>query len=132
MGSFIQFLVENDQMENFPRIVRRVRTIQETYEECPHCKREIGEKELFLVDKTSSIWKHSISECGGLLRASEEAENELKDFWVKFNVNEGVFGSRSNEDEAAKVALKVLEQISQRYDVSLKELMNVIRRKKKF
>jgi len=131
--SFITYLTENDQTESNPRIKRRIRTIQEKYDECPHCKREIGEKELFLVDKSAEVWKHSISECGGLLRSSEEAEREAREFWSSFNdINEGPFGGRSDRDMAAKIALKALDQISKKYGVSMKDLMNTIHSKKKF
>ena len=128
---FIKFLAENDvSCTEFPRIVRRIRTIAEKYDECPHCKKEIGEKALFLIDKDADIWRHSSENCQGMVRMSEEAEKESLSFWKSFSqsdeINEGAFGTRQDIDQATKAAERLVHDVAKKYNVKAKDIVQAL------
>lgn len=117
---FIQYLNENVKRE-FPRIARKIRYIEQTYEVCPHCNEEIKEKEMFY---DGEYWYHRPCKNKGPVRLSKESEECAKEWKDKFGLSEGAFtGSRSPLRSAIKSARKVLKDIAKKFDVNAKDIV---------
>jgi len=64
-------------IESVPRCMRKTMMRPEVVDICPHCKKEIGEKESF-SDDDGKTYVHG--PCKGRYRSSEQAEKEAKEF----------------------------------------------------
>lgn len=68
-------------MKDITPIIKKTRTISENYEVCPHCNKEIGEKEIFM-DKNNYLFHRPCFDKGPIDRIKPMSSEELaKRLW---------------------------------------------------
>ena len=63
-------------MKKVTQVIRKTRTIEEEYEVCPHCLKEIMEKETF-VDDENYVYHRPCREAGPIDRIKSLSSEEL-------------------------------------------------------
>ena len=63
-------------MKNITPVIKKTRTKTEKYEECPHCNKEIGEKETF-IDEDNYVYHRTCYEKGPINKIKPMSSSEL-------------------------------------------------------
>lgn len=63
-------------MKTITPIIKKTRVIEESYEVCPHCMKEIGEKETF-IDKENYVYHSPCYDKGPIEKIKPMSSDEL-------------------------------------------------------